>query len=207
MTPSDDEPWFHAALQLLDLRPQDRVLAIGCAPAQLHAIAAAVGKLGSVTGAHPADRARVSGLFDALIVLTTCGPAPSAGRHVEFALRHLRPGGRCVCDLPGRDMVPELGAAAAELGWPAARLGALHGIGDDDLAASLQNAGLRGVRGVLGSHLLRFAGPVDLVDRFAFALDLTDLERSDIERVLVARAGGTGPIDVLVHRTRLQAIR
>ncbi len=207
MTASDDEPWFHAALQLLDLRPQDRVLALGCSRNRLGAIGRAVGRHGEVVGVEATGGATRFGTFDALLLVLDFGPPPSEGQLIEMARKNLRPGGRCVFDVPSCDTVPEFTAAANLLGWPAKHLAALHGIADDQLALALRSAGLRGVRGVLGSHLLHFASPTDAVERFADALQLDDVSRSDLERVLVSRAGGPGPCDLLVHRTRLQAIR
>ena len=229
MMPADGQPWFHAAVQLLDLRPQDRVLALSCDPGQARDLAALVGRRGEITVvseqgraaeaiadaappqvevlAHAIDGSEQFGTFDALLVAPPFGPLLPSGYYGGLARRNLRPGGRCVIDLPGVDMVPELSAAGQDLGWPQSRLAALRGIGDDELAEVLRNAGLRSVHGLLGAHLLHMGAPHELVDRFAAALRLDAEQRLDLARALVRRSGGTGPIDVLVHRTRLQALR
>jgi hypothetical protein len=231
MTPADEQqqPWFDAALQLLDLRPQDRVLAIGCDTAQVRALASSVGRRGAITVAcgdrsyadaiageapqqvevfaHATTGTERYGTFDALLVTAPWGPLLATERYADLATHNLRPGGRCVIDLPGPDMVPELVAAALDAGWSRERFAPLHGIADDELAPGLRKAGLRGVRVVLGAHLLHPGSPGELVERFAPPLDLDLAECVDLSRALVRRSGGTGPFDVLVHRTRVQAIR
>lgn len=224
-----DLPWFHAAVQLLDLRPHDRVLAVGCEEAQVQALATLVGKNGAVTAvadhraaahklaATATDQVAVVapsgikntrfGTFDALLVTAPGAPLFPLGRYVDLARANLRPGGRCVFDLPGEDMVPDLSAAASAAGWPAAKTAALRGIGDDALATALRSGGLRDVRGVLGAHLVSFRSPGDLVDRFAAALRLDVADANDLTQAAVRRAGGSGPFDALVHRTRVQALR
>jgi len=229
MHPADDRPWFHAALRLLDLRSNDRVLVIGGDAEEVRAIAGSVGRRGSVTAACPdAEQAEAMaigapqhvevlahavaggeryGTFDALFVTAPWGPLLGNERYAALAKHNLRPGGRCVIDLPGLDMVPELGAALADAGWPRERLAPLRGVGDDLLADSLRDAGLRSVRGVLGSHLIRPQSPAELVERFAAPLGLSLSECTDLARTLVQRAATTGAFDVLVHRTRVQALR
>lgn len=229
MNGADDRPWFHAALRLLDLRANDRVLAIGCSADELRAIANSVGRRGTVTAAgadaqrakalamdapqhvevfaHSVSGSERYGTFDALFVTAPWGPLLDNARYAELAKHNLRPGGRCVLDLPGLEMVPELGLALTSVSCPRERLAPLRGVGDDVLADALRDAGLRSVRGVLGSHLIRPPSPADLVERFAAPLGLSAPECTDLARTLVQRAATTGPFDVLVHRTRVQALR
>lgn len=229
MSPIDDQPWFHAAVQLLDVRRQDRVLALYCDLQQTRGLATLVGGRGELTVVVP-DRAVAElvagqawpqvevlahrttgnecyGTFDAMLIAPATGPLLPSGAFAELALQNLRPGGRLVVDAPGADMVPDLSAAWSDLDWPQARLSPLLGIGDDTLAEVLRDAGLRGVHGLLGAHLLHPEAPADLVDAFAPAFPLSNAERRELTHALVRRRGGQGPFDALVHRTRLQALR
>lgn len=223
--PPELQPWIAAAMALLDVRRQDRLLAIELGLAQVRALAASVGKSGQLTLVlhDRADAERIAelalpqvtvlahttgggerfGTFDALVLTPTTGPLLAPGAYADLAKSNLRPGGRFVVDVPGPDMVPDLGAAAQELQWPEARWAPLRGLADDQLAEVLRNAGLREVTGVLGAHLLSLGTPGDLVFAFAEALDLNESERLDLTHALVRRRSGTGPCEVLVHRTRL----
>jgi hypothetical protein len=229
MSPCDEKPWFHAAVQLLDVRRQDRLLALYCDPRQTRDLATLVGGRGELIVlmpdremaqsvaeqgwpqvsvlAHEVKGNESFGSFDAMLVAPTTGPLLPSGAFAELSLRNLRPGGRLVVDVPGPDMVPDLCLAWQQLDWPRSRYEPLLGIGDDTLAGILRSAGLRGVHGVLGAHLLHPATPADLVDAFAPSFALTDVERVELTHALVRCRGGHGPFDVLVHRTRLQALR
>lgn len=223
--PPELQPWIAAAIALLDVRRQDRLLAIEPGLAQVRALAASVGNGGHLTLvlrdraeaertaelglpqvtvlAHPTSGGERFGTFDALLLTPTCGPLLAPGAYADLAKRNLRPGGRFVVDVPGPDMVPDLCAAAHELRWPDARCAVLRGLADDQLAEVLRNAGLREVTGVLGAHLLSLGTPGDLTFAFAEAMGLTEPERLELTHALVRRRSGTGPCDVLVHRTRL----
>jgi hypothetical protein len=135
------------------------------------------------------------------------GPLLGGSTYGELARTNLRPGGRCVVDVPAIDMVPDLTAAGAEIGWPARRFEALFGIGTEALADALTATGLRGVKALLGSHLLHVFSPHEIVDLFGEALHLSPEERLELDHAMVRRSGGTGPIDALVHRSRVQALR
>jgi hypothetical protein len=229
MPPGEQQPWFHAAIGLLDVRRQDRLLAIGVDSAQARDLATLVGNRGALTLVMPDRHAAEAvaalaleqvtvlalrvvpcerfGTFDAMLVATATGPLLPPGAYADLARANLRPGGRFVVDVPGLDMVPDLRGAWAEVGFAAERLAPLLGMADDQLAEVLRGAGLRNVQGVLGAHLLHNASPADLVDTFASALDLTDAERLQLTHALVRRRGGTGPLDALVHRTRICGLR
>lgn len=229
MVPPLAQPWFQSALELLDLRRQDRLLAIDPTVEQAHHLAACVGSRGTLVVVH-SDRSAAEaiavldlpqievlahralggerfGSFDALLAVMTAGPLPPIGAFADLARANLRPGGRLTYDLPGSEMVPDLAAVAAELGWPPTRLAPLQGPGDDDLALSLRSAGLRRVQSQLGAHLLQFASPFDLIAAFGPLLEVTDDESTELAHLLVRRRAGTGPLEALVHRTRVQALR
>jgi hypothetical protein len=236
VTVAEGKPWFHAAVQLLDLRAKDRVLAFSCTAREAEALANLVGSRGQLTIVHedrdtaeaiagqvPAhvevivrrlDGSERFGSFDAMLAAPRWGPLPKAttlgelARTLgELARQNLRPGGRCVVDLPAPEMLPELAGAAIDLGWPREHLANLRGIADDDLATGMRDAGLRGVNSLLATHLLHVGSPMDLVDLFAEALPVSGPQRIELAHAIVRRRGGPTGIDALVHRTRLQAQR
>ena len=132
--PADGQPWFHAAVQLLDLRPKDRVLALACTVREASALANLVGTRGELTVVleHRDDAEAMAqqapsrvevvlrrpdgserfGAFDAMLVAPRWGPLPPRAMLGDLARHNLRPGGRCVVDLPAPEMVPELAGAA-----------------------------------------------------------------------------------------------
>ena len=229
MPPIADQPWFHAAVQLLDLRHEDRVLAMHADPEQVRGLAALVGKGGELTVLQP-DRLLAEkiaamalpqvevlahatagderfGTFDAMLVAPRSQPNWHKGAYAELPRRNLRPGGRLVLDLPAPDMVPPLLAVCREMGLGEEAVAPLCGLRDDELAEILRNAGLRRVQALLGSHLVHLESPFDLVDGFAPCLPITEAQRLELGQGLVRRLGTTGACDVVVHRTRVQALR
>lgn len=229
MVSLDAEPWLPAAMSLLDVRRHDRLLAVGVPVAPARHLAARIGRDGELVLVQRdrrqaeqlaaldlehvlvvlsnADAGERFGTFDALLMAPNTGPLPPLGALADLARNNLRPGGRFVFDLPGAPMLPELLAAGRELGWPDARFAALHGCGDDELTDGLRNAGLRAVHGVLGSHLLEAGSPGDLIDAYAEVLDLGDDERLQLTHAVMRRGCGTGPLSVLLHRTRVAGQR
>ena len=228
MALTDPEPWLPAAIALLDVRRQDRLLACDVGAERARALAALVGKDGEMVVvddtmaaerlaafdlpqvhalAHRLTGDEHFGTFDAMLITRPTGPLLPLGAYPELARRNLRPGGRLVIDLPGATMVPDLDAAWQSLGWDPERLQPLCGIADDVLAEALRNAGLRSVHSVLGAHLLHASTPDDVVEAFASALQIDDREQRELTHALVRTKGGHGPLDLLAHRTRLSALR
>lgn len=227
--PADGQPWFHAAVQLLDLRAKDRVLALACSAREAGALASLIGSRGALTVVHEQrdtaeaiagqvpsqvevvvhelDGDECFGTFDAVLAAPRWGPLYTTEVYAGIARHNLRPGGRCVFDLPAPEMLPELAGAATELGWTAASLARLRGIADDDLAAAMRAVGLRGVHSLLATHLLHLGTPLELVDLFADGLTIEPGQRVDLAHAIVRRRGAAGALDALVHRTRVQAQR
>jgi hypothetical protein len=226
---TDPAPWMQAAIALLDVRRRDRLLACEVGAAYLRALAALVGKEGELVAvladatdaqelvalelpqvrvlAHRLDGGERFGTFDAMLLAPSFGPLLPPGAWPDLARANLRPGGRLVLDLPGPTLVPDVAAAWRALGWPEERLQPLSGIADDALAATLRGAGMRNVHAVLGAHLLHAPAPADLVDAFSAPLGLDAHEQLELTHALVRAKGGTGPLDALVHRTRVTALR
>lgn len=228
MVLTDPEPWLPAAIALLDVRRQDRLLACDVGAERARALAALVGKDGELVAvddtqaaerlaaldlpqvhalAHRLTGDEHFGTFDAMLIARATGPLLPLGAYPELARRNLRPGGRLVIDLPGGSMVPDLATAWHSLGWDPERLQPLFGIPDDVLADALRNAGLRSVHSVLGAHLLHATTPGEVVEAFAAPLQIDDREQRELTHALVRAKGGTGPLDLLAHRTRLSALR
>jgi hypothetical protein len=223
------QPWFADALELAQLRRQDRVLALFADTQQTGALAQLVGKDGKVTIVQPdlaiAEEVAALGLgnvevlgnrvvgterfgsFDALVCAPLADPHLPLGAYAELPRRNLRPGGRLAIDLPAPRMLPQVQKAAGELGWPESRLANFAGPADDVLADALRNAGLRRVRGLLGSHLIHVPSAPDFVDLLAPALGLSAAERLELDDALRRQAGTAGAAEFLVHRTRLEGLR
>lgn len=228
MALAEPEPWAPAAIARLDLRPGDRALACAVSLATARALAAAVTRDGALVAvgeartahqlanlrlpqvqayAHPLRGPARYGVFDALLVCAAAAPALAPAALAELARANLRPGGRAVFDLPAPDAVPALAAAAAAAGWPPTRLAALAGPDDGALAEALTAAGLRDVQRELASDLLRADSAGDAVAAFARPLGLDDAAIADLTAGLVRAQGAMGPVELLVHRTRVRARR
>jgi len=223
-------PWFPAAMGLLDLRPDERVLLHGSGDhGHVRAVASLVGRRGKVVVVEPvtavaeaiaamalpqvevlllaADGSERFGTFDAVLCTPTVMPDWPLGAYAELPRSNLRPGGRLVIDLPGPEMLPDVTAVAATVGIDPERLAQLRGPGDDRLTEVLRGAGLRRVQSVLGSHLLPLESPFDLAEFVGPLLQLAAPAIAELGEALAHRLHGHAACEVLVHRSRVQAMR
>ncbi|MCK5942907.1 MAG: hypothetical protein KAI24_13100 [Planctomycetes bacterium] len=222
-------PWFDSALERLELRKGNRVLAIEPDPREVAALRSAIGNAGELTVtlrdrqtaerlaerpwpnlrvlAHEVDGGETFGTFDSALIAPHTGPLLPVARYAALLRANLRPGGRFVVDLPAADMLPDLRAAILELGWDEERLAPITGPSDVELVEALREAGLRSVQSALGSHLLRTLSPADLAAGFADALALQDGEVAEIGHAIVRRRQDPGPLEALVHRAQVTGQR
>lgn len=223
-------PWFAAAMAQLELRPRERVLLhSGGHEAQVRAVASAVGRSGKVVVVEPrraiaeaiaaldlpqlevlalaTDGSEHFGTFDAVLCAPTVLPDWPPGAFGELPRSNLRPGGRIVIDLPGPDMVPDVTAVASIVNLAPDRLRLLRGPGDDRLSEVLRNAGLRRVHPLLGSHLLALESPFDLAEFLGPLLQLPAATVTELGTALAHRLHTHAACEVLVHRSRVQAMR
>jgi len=231
LPPSSPQPWIASALELVDLRRQDRVLIVGLDhPAHLSAIRRAVGGEGAVLVVEPrattarelAERCDVDvvvrqprggerfGTFDVAIAATITNPRWELDVWCRLVTRNLRPGGRFVIDLPGEVLCEDLVTAWSVIGGDDRALQPLFGPAESELADSLRRGGLRRVEVVLGTHLVKLESPLALA-RLAWELLATGkapvARRDDLGLALVERLGTTGPIEIVFKRTRVHGIR
>ena len=217
-------PWFDSALERLELRKGNRVLALEPRLQDVVALRAAIGNAGELTVtlhdrqqaeelaaralpqlrvlAHDTDGSETFGTFDSVLVAPHTGPVLPAARYGELLRHNLRPGGRFVADLPAADMLPDLRAAWLELGWDEERLGPITGPSDVELVDALRDANLRSVQTSLGSHLLRAPSAAEFVAAFAGPLMLGDDEVAELGHAIVRRRQDAGPLELLVHRSQ-----
>jgi len=229
MTEHGTLPWSMAAIELAYLHRHDRVLVAGAARVGVvDAIAHQVGARGTVLVVEPdrslaeqiADRGMPQvevlamapvgerfGAFDALLCCPWTMPPWPSESFCDIALLNLRPGGRFVLDLPGPEMLPDLAACWPDCGGAEDGLRLFRGPGEDLLAEQARTAGLRRVQTAMGTHLWPLTSPLELLELVAPTLELTENRRTDLGLLLARRLRGTGAVDVLVHRSRIQAIR
>lgn len=223
------EPWFHAAAGQLELRREERLLAFQVRAHEVRHLAAQVGAAGRVLAVQPELRAAEAiaalglpqvevlaaalrgderlGAFDALLCAAGGMPGWPLGGFADLARQNLRPGGRCVYDLPGAPMLAPVVAAFAELGWPQERLAPWHGPAGAALVDALRSAGLRRAQEVFANQYLRLESPFDLADWIGMSLGLPDGERTRLGQVLVHRLANVGAAELLVQRIRVIAQR
>jgi hypothetical protein len=190
-------PWFGAALGLVEPRRQDRALLV--CPASVHharAVAAQVGTRGSVMVVEP-ERALAEQIADAelpqveVLALTPSGDE----RFGTFDVMVCCPFGLPPWPL---DLWGEVARANLRPGGrlvvdlPGAEM-------SPDAAACLVELGRE-------EALQPFRGPSE-EDLLAAPLRLADAQREELGRALTRRLETTGGVEVLIHRTRVSAMR
>lgn len=223
------QPWFDSAIERLEVRRDNRLLAINPSIAEVTALRSLVGNGGELTLvvidrdiaeqlaehqwehvtvlAHATTGDETFGAHDSMLIVPRTGPLLPIECYARLARNNLRPGGRFLIDLPGEDMLPDLRTAWEALGWDEERLQPLRGASDVELAKMARDTGLRSVHAALGSHLLHAGSAADLAAAFADALGLSDDEITDLGHEIVSKRQADGPIDALVHRTQVAGQR
>jgi hypothetical protein len=223
------QPWFDSALERLEVRRGNRLLAIDPSIAEVTALRSLVGNAGELTlvmldrqiaeqiAEHQWERVTVLahattgdetfGTHDSMLVVPRTGPLLPTECYPRLARNNLRPGGRFLIDLPGEDMLPDVRKAWESLGWDEERLQPLLGANDIELTEAANTAGLRSVHAALGSHLLHADSATDLAAAFATPLGLSDDEITELGHEIVSKRQQDGPIDALVHRSQVAGQR
>lgn len=223
-------PWFQRAVEVLELRRQDRLLLVlpgGLEP--VRAVRTLVGSNGAITVLEPHRRTAEAiaegvadaevialppvaeerfGSFDAVLAAPFAGPLPELAVWGSLLANNLRPGGRFVVDLPAPDPLPDVTAAAATIGEAfAAKLRDIAGPAVEALAAVLTQAGMRRVEPLLGTHLLTLHSPLDLVDPVAAACRLAEDDHYALLDALTRRLQSTAASDALAQRSAVAGMR
>lgn len=223
------QPWIANALELLDLRREDRVLVLGATPRPgIAAIQRAVGTAGTVLAvdarrggarrlvehagvdvvlAATTGRERF-GVFDALFAAPLADSTRPLAAFGSLAVGNLRPGGRFVLDLPGEVLCEDLAQAWSEIGGEESALRPLFGPSGDEATRALREAGLRRVEVVLATHLLSFESPLALAWLGHDLLGAAgDSQRESYGLALVRRLRTNGAVEVAFKRTRVFGMR
>lgn len=223
------QPWFDSALERLEVRKGNRLLAMDPTLEQTSALRGALGSAGELTVvmldrqiaeqlaerqwpgvrvlAHATTGRDSFGTYDSLLMVPGTGPILPPDEIALLACTNLRPGGRFVIDVPAEDMVPDLRSAWLELGWDEERLAPLRGVSDVELTEAVRDAGLRSVRSSLGSHLLHLPSPTELAACYADVLDLSDEAITELGHEILRKRQDPGPLDALVHRSQVHGQR
>lgn len=222
-------PWFDSALERLEVRRGNRLLAIDPSVQEVAALRSVLGNAGELTLvvqdrqlaeelaenqwplvtvlAHETTGGECFGTNDSLLIAPRTGPLLPVEDYAQLARKNLRPGGRFVVDLPADNMVPDIRSAWHELSWDEERLQPLQGVSDVDLTEAMRTEGLRSVESALGSHLLHAPAPAEFAAGFAEVLGLDDVEITELGHAIVRLRQADGPIDALVHRTQVSGQR
>jgi hypothetical protein len=223
------QPWFDSALERLEVRKGNRLLAIDPSISEVIALRGVVGNSGQLTLvvqdrqiaeqlaehlwarvtvlSHETTGGETFGSHDSVLIAPRTGPLLLVEDYAELIRNNLRPGGRFVIDLPAENMLPDIRNAWLELGWDEERLHALRGVRDIELTEAARAAGLRSVHAALGSHLLHAASPAELAVAFSETLGLNDDEITELAHAMVRLRQTDGPVDALVHRTQVRGQR
>jgi hypothetical protein len=223
------QPWLQDALELLDLRRNDRVLVFS-APTMAHvaAVRRVVGTGGRTVVvepdrniakqiaeqaevdievlSHPPDGNENFGEFDAMLACPLFDPGLAPSSWGRLFSNNLRPGGRFVLDLPGEETNDHLAACWLESGGRPNALDGLRGPSKSDLAEALTSAGLRNVSASAGSHLVHLESPFALTTLVQETADLNEQMAEDLGRRLVERLKSTDEVDLVFHRTRVRGL-
>lgn len=222
-------PWFDSALERLSLRKGERAIVIEPKQRDVVALRASIGGDGELTAvvrdrqaseqlagmqlqqlrviAHDTVGGERFGSYDAALFAPHTGPLLPARAYAELVRKNLRPGGRFVVDLPAADMLPDLTAAWADVGWDEERLAPIAGPTDADLVEALRDAGLRAVEGAPGAHVLQAASAAEFVAVFADELGLSDDDVVELGHAIVRNRREAGPLELLAHRAQAQGRR
>jgi hypothetical protein len=224
-------PWVLRAIKALDLRRADRLLLVMPGSTAVAKAAAVIcGDRGSLTVLEPRRTAAEAiaealptagvvalepngeesfGSFDGVFAAPLTGPLPAASDWGLIVRSNLRPGGRFVIDLPGPTMMPDLLAAAEN-----ARIDELErvrqwlsGPDDETLVRSMQDASLRRVETLLGTHVLAVDSPFELVDMMQPWLRLQPEQRLQLGDALARQLRSTSQAETLVRRTCVAGMR
>jgi len=223
------QPWLADALELLDLRRNDRVLVFSASTmAHVAAVRQSVGGSGrtlviepdrvvakQIAKAAPADVEVVNhtpsdneslGDFDAILACPLFALELPPTFWGSLFSNNLRPGGRFVLDLPGEEMNDHLAACWLESGGPSAALERLRGPSKQDLLGALEAAGLRDLSASAGSHLVHLESPFVLTSLLQDAADLNEEAVEDLGRRLVERLKTANNVDFVFHRIRVHGL-
>ncbi len=222
-------PWFDSALERLEVRSGNRLLAIDPSVQEVAALRSVVGNAGELTLvvqdrqlaeelaenqwplvtvlAHETTGGESFGTNDSLLIAPRTGPLLPIEGYAQLARKNLRPGGRFVIDLPADNMIPDIRAAWHELSWDEERLYPLQGVSDVDLTEAMRTEGLRSVESALGSHLLHAPAAAEFAAGFADVLGLDNDEITELGHAIVRLRQAEGPIDALVHRAQVSGQR
>ncbi len=223
------QPWFDSALERLDVRRGNRLLAIDPSISEVVALRSVIGNSGQLTlvvqdrqiaeqlaghqwpeltvFSHETTGGETFGTHDSILIAPRTGPLLAVENYAQLIRNNLRPGGRFVIDLPAQSMLPDLVTAWQELGWEEEQMQPLQGVTDIELTEATRIAGLRSVKSALGSHLIHASSPAELAAAFAEPLAIDDDQITELGHAIVRIRKDSGPIDALVHRTQVSGQR
>ena len=228
---SHEPPWLPRALQVLDVRRDDRLLL--CLPGSDEvaiSVHSALSREGRLTVLEPRREAAAAiakslpeasvaltdidaglqvGTFDAVLVLPFAPRPRDPATWAEFIQRNLRPGGRFCIDLPAPEPMPDVIEAALEgnLACTARIQETFTGPTAEDLADALKKRGVRRAETLLGAHLVAFGSPFEVSDLLAHELRLPADEAFELGSSLSRRLRSTAGVELRVLRSAVAGMR